>query len=70
MKIFRGLQSENGLGSCNRFLGDTSLKNDCQIWFFKILNFSKLVNFWVFVLISNQRTMAHFVRQNNRFLNF
>ena len=63
MKIFRTSQIENELGGWNRVLGDTSLRHDYQIWFFKILNFSKLFNFWAFVVISVQRTMAHFVIQ-------
>ena len=63
MKIFRGLQSENELGGWNRILGDSSLQHDCQICVSKILNFSKLFNFWAFVLILNQRTIAYFFRQ-------
>ena len=63
MKIFCGLQSENELGGWNRVLGDTSLKHDCQIWFFKILNFSKLFKFWAFDLILTQRAISCFVRQ-------
>ena len=58
MKIFRGLQSEKELGAVvgTEFFVDTSLKHDCQIWLFKILNFSKLFNFWAFVFISNKNS--------------
>ena len=42
MKMFRGLQSENELGGWNRILGEINLKHDCQISFFKILNFTAI----------------------------
>ena len=63
MKIFSDLQTENELGGWNKILGETNLKDDYKIWFYKILDFIKLINFWAFALISNPRTMAHFVRQ-------
>ena len=46
MKILCGLQSENQLGGWYRFLGDTSLKHDCQIAFQNSEVFKAIQFFW------------------------
>ena len=71
-----GLQTENKLSGWNKILGETSLSYDCQIWFFKIMNFSKqLVQFLGLCSYFKPKNNSSFLDnallyENNGFLNF